>query len=89
MAKKAPLRMCTGCRELKNKKDLIRVVKTPESEVAIDISGKTNGRGAYICPHNSCLQKAIRSRSIERSLKIQIPEDLIESLEKEMNLLES
>ena len=89
MAKKLPLRMCTGCGEMKTKKEMIRVLKTPEDEIVIDATGKKNGRGAYICRSLSCLQKAIKTKGLERSLKVSIPKDLVETLEKEMILLES
>jgi len=89
MAKKLPLRMCTGCGEMKTKKEMIRVLKTPEDEIVIDSTGKKNGRGAYICCSLSCLQKAIKIRGLERSLKVSIPKELVETLEKEMILLES
>lgn len=89
MAKKAPLRMCTGCGEMKTKKEMIRVLKTPEDEIVIDATGKMNGRGAYICCSISCLHKAIKTKGLERSLKISIPKELVETLEKEMILLES
>lgn len=89
MAKKIPLRMCTGCGEMKPKKEMIRVLKTPEDEIVIDTTGKKNGRGAYVCCSLSCLQKAIRTKGLERSLKVSIPKELIETLEKEMTLLES
>ncbi len=89
MAKKLPLRMCTGCGEMKTKKEMIRVLKTPEDEIVIDSTGKKNGRGAYICCSVSCLQKAIKTRGLERSLKVSIPKELVETLEKEMILLES
>lgn len=89
MAKKLPLRMCTGCGEMKTKKEMIRVLKTPEEEIIIDSTGKKNGRGAYICCSLSCLQKAIKTKGLERSLKVSIPKELVETLEKEMILLES
>ena len=89
MAKKLPLRMCTGCGEMKPKRELIRVLKTPEEEIVIDATGKKNGRGAYVCCSLACLQKAIKTKGLERSLKVGIPRDLIETLEKEMILLES
>lgn len=89
MAKKLPLRMCTGCGEMKTKKELIRVLKTPEDEIVIDSTGKKNGRGAYICCTLSCLQKAVKTKGLERSLKTSIPKELVETLEKEMVLLES
>jgi len=89
MAKKLPLRMCTGCGEMKAKKEMIRVLKTPEDEIVIDSTGKKNGRGAYLCCTLSCLQKAIKTKGLERSLKVKIPKELIETLEKEMIVLES
>lgn len=89
MAKKLPLRMCTGCGEMKTKKEMIRVLKTPEDEIVIDATGKKNGRGAYICCSIECLQKAIKTKGLERSLKVSIPKELVETLEKEMILLES
>lgn len=89
MAKKIPLRMCTGCGEMKTKKEMIRILKTPEDEIVIDTTGKKNGRGAYICCQVSCLQKAIKTKGLERSLKTAIPKEIVESLEKELGLLES
>ncbi len=89
MAKKLPLRMCTGCGEMKTKKELIRVLKTPEEDIIIDSTGKKNGRGAYICCSLNCLQKAVKTKGLERSLKVNIPKEIVETLEKEMILLES
>ncbi len=89
MAKKTPLRMCTGCGEMKTKKEMIRILKTPEDDIVIDATGKKNGRGAYICCSLECLKKAIKTKGLERSLKVSIPKELIETLEKEMILLES
>jgi predicted RNA-binding protein YlxR (DUF448 family) len=89
VAKKIPLRMCTGCGEMKSKKEMIRVLKTPEDEILIDATGKKNGRGAYICNSVECLQKAIKSKGLERSLKVKIPEELFETLKKELISLES
>lgn len=89
MAKKLPLRMCTGCGQMKAKKEMVRVLKTPEGEIALDATGKKNGRGAYICKSVSCLQQAIKTKGLERSLKAAIPENIIETLEKELILLES
>jgi predicted RNA-binding protein YlxR (DUF448 family) len=88
MAKKLPLRMCIGCGEMKTKKEMIRVLKTPEDEIVIDTTGKKNGRGAYICGTVTCLRKAIKTKALERSLKVSIPKELVEALEKEMILLE-
>lgn len=81
--------MCTGCGEMKTKKEMIRILKTPEDEIVIDTTGKKNGRGAYICCQVSCLQKAIKTKGLERSLKTAIPKEIVESLEKELGLLES
>lgn len=89
MAKKIPLRMCSGCGEMKSKKEMIRVLKTPEGEIFIDATGKKNGRGAYICNSVDCLQKAIKTKGLERSLKVSIPKEIVETLEKELVLLES
>lgn len=88
MNKKNPLRKCVGCGEAKSKKELIRILKTPEDTVVLDSTGRQNGRGAYICPNSECLKKAKKSKGLERSLKISIPEEIYESLEKEMNALE-
>jgi len=74
---------------MKAKKAMIRVLKTPEDEIVIDSTGKKNGRGAYICPSLECLRKAIKTKGLERSLKVSIPKELIEALEKEMVKLES
>ena len=84
MQKKIPQRQCMGCRERKAKRELIRVVRTPEGEVKLDFGGKMNGRGAYICPQSECLKKAIRSKALDRSLEVTIPEDVYARLQKEM-----
>lgn len=89
MAKKIPLRVCTGCGESKPKKELIRVLRTPEDEIVLDVTGKKNGRGAYICCSVSCMKKAIKSRGLERSLRMKIPGQLLDALEKELVSLES
>ncbi len=86
--KKIPMRQCTGCGEMKTKKELIRVIKTPENEIVIDFSGKKNGRGAYLCDSLDCLKKARKSRAIERSLKTTIPDDIYDQLEKELTVVE-
>ena len=84
MQKKIPQRQCMGCRERKNKRDMIRVVRSPEGNVSLDFGGKLNGRGAYICPNADCLKRAIRSKALDRSLEITIPEEVYNRLEKEM-----
>lgn len=81
-AKKIPLRTCTGCREEKNKKELIRVVRDKEGNVFVDITGKQNGRGAYICPDEKCLESAIKNKGLERTLKTSISEEVYEQLKK-------
>lgn len=85
--KKVPVRQCVGCREMKSKKELIRVIRTLEGEVLLDATGRKNGRGAYICPDPECLRLAIRSKGLERSLKISIPQEIYGNLEKEMDVL--
>lgn len=79
--KKVPLRKCTGCGEMKNKKEMVRVIRTPEDEVLIDATGKKNGRGAYICGTPECLAKARKNKGLERSLKMAIPAEVYEALE--------
>lgn len=74
--RKVPLRKCTGCGEMKNKKEMLRVIKTPEDEIVLDRTGKKNGRGAYICNSKECLKKAIKSKGLERSLKVAVPEEI-------------
>lgn len=82
--RKVPLRKCTGCGEMKSKKEMIRVIKTPEDAIVIDVTGKKNGRGAYICNSLECLKKASKSKGLERSLKTSIPKEVYEELEREL-----
>jgi len=84
MPKKIPMRQCMGCRERRPKKEMIRVVRSPEGEVSLDFHGKKNGRGAYVCPNMECLKKAIRSKALDRSLEVSIPEEIYAQLELEM-----
>ena len=84
MQKKIPMRQCMGCRERKAKREMIRVVRLTDGNVSLDFSGKLNGRGAYICPDPECLQKARKSKSLERSLEVPIPEQVYERLAAEM-----
>ncbi len=86
--KKFPQRQCIGCGEMKNKKEMIRILKTPEGEFTLDSTGRKNGRGAYLCPSAECLKKAVKSRGLERSFKMTIPKEVYETLEKEMERLE-
>ena len=86
MQKKIPQRQCMGCRERKEKRALIRVVRTPEGAVCLDFSGKLNGRGAYLCPNTECLKKAQKAKSLERSLEVAIPDEVYARLQKEMEV---
>ncbi|WP_418489244.1 RNase P modulator RnpM [Frisingicoccus sp.] len=83
--KKIPMRQCTGCREMRSKREMIRVIKTAENEICIDATGRKNGRGAYICPNMECLKLAMKNRGLERSLKTAIPESVYRQLEEEMS----
>ena len=83
--KKIPMRKCVGCGEMKPKKDLMRILKTETGEFLVDADGKKNGRGAYICRSVECFRKAVKSRGLERSFKQQIPEEVYDRLEKEMD----
>ena len=84
MQKKIPQRQCMGCRERKPKRDMIRIVRTPEVVVSLDFGGKMNGRGAYICPDPECLKKVQKSKALERSLEVAIPDEVYARLAKEM-----
>ena len=84
MQKKIPLRQCMGCRERKPKKEMIRVVRGTDGTVSLDFGGKMNGRGAYICPDPACLKKVRKSKALERSLEVEIPQEVYDRLEKEM-----
>ncbi|MBR4027436.1 MAG: YlxR family protein [Lachnospiraceae bacterium] len=84
-AKKIPMRQCVGCGEMKAKKELARIIKTPEEDVIFDMTGRKNGRGAYICANMDCLKKARERKGLERSLKITIPTEVYSILEEEMS----
>ena len=86
--KKIPMRKCVGCQQMKNKKELLRVLKTSENEFELDATGRKNGRGAYLCFSKECLQKAIQSKGLERSFKQSIPKEVYEKLEKELDELD-
>ena len=82
--KKIPQRQCVGCREMKEKRELIRVVKSPEGEISLDFRGKKPGRGAYVCPSADCLKRARKSRALERAFAAPIPPEVYDALEQEM-----
>ena len=82
--KKIPMRQCVGCREMKPKKELVRVVKSPTGEIAMDLRGKAPGRGAYVCRNLECLRKAIRSKALERGFSTAIPQEVYDRLLKEL-----
>ena len=84
MQKKIPMRQCLGCREAKPKKELIRVVRSPEGVISLDFKGKASGRGAYICPDPNCLKKAIKSKAIERAFETSVPEEIYTQLAEQM-----
>ena len=84
MQKKIPQRQCMGCRERREKRELIRVVRAPDGGVSLDFRGQAPGRGAYICPDMACLKKALRSKALDRSLEVTIPEEIYARLEQEM-----
>ncbi len=84
MPKKIPMRQCVGCREMKEKRALIRVVKSPEGQVSLDFKGKLPGRGAYVCPDPECLKKARKSRALERAFSAPRPPEVWEGLEAQM-----
>ena len=87
--RKIPMRKCVGCGEMKSKKEMIRVLKTTEDQVILDATGRKNGRGAYLCFNKECLKKAVKKKGLERSLKIEITQNIYENLEKEFEELEN
>ena len=87
--KKTPMRMCVGCREMKEKRELIRIVRTPEGVVAVDDTGKRSGRGAYVCRSAECLTRAIRQKQLERQLEITLTNEVSEALTEELKRLSS
>ena len=72
--RKVPMRQCIGCQEMKSKKEMMRILRTTENEIVLDTTGRKNGRGAYLCKNPECLRKAIKSRGLERSFKMAIPQ---------------
>ena len=86
MAKKIPMRQCLGCREMKPKRDLVRVVRSPQGEISVDLRGKASGRGAYVCRDTACLKQALRSKAIERNLDAPIPQEIYDALIAQMEV---
>ena len=84
MQKKIPMRQCLGCREMKPKKELIRVVRSPEGAISLDFRGKAHGRGASLCPDPACLKKAVKARALERAFSAQIPQAVYDALAEQM-----
>lgn len=89
MSKKIPLRQCVGCGEAKNKKDMIRVLRTEENSIVLDETGKKNGRGAYLCKTKECFLKARKNKGLERSFKMSIPDEVYDTLEREIEQIET
>lgn len=88
MERKVALRQCVGCLNQCDKRDLIRVVRTPEGDITLDFKGKMNGRGAYLCKNPDCLTKAAKNKGLERAFKMSIPEDIIQRLKEELKFAE-
>lgn len=86
MQKKIPMRQCLGCREMRPKKELIRVVKSPDGLISLDFKGKAQGRGAYLCPNSECLKKAVKSKALERAFETAIPEEIYSQLSEQMEV---
>ncbi len=84
MAKKIPLRMCVGCRTMKPKKELFRVVRSPQGEITLDVTGKKSGRGAYVCPSSECLARAVKQKQLDRALETAVGEEIILSLQAQI-----
>ena len=89
MAKKIPLRQCIGCREMKQKNELIRVVKSPQGDISTDLTGKKPGRGAYVCNDANCFKRIIKSNALARIFKTQIPDDITGEIQKQLEIKET
>lgn len=89
MSKKLPLRQCVGCGEMRSKKEMMRVLKTTEGPIILDVTGKKNGRGAYLCVSGECLKMARKNKGLERSFKMSIPGEVYDALEKEFESIET
>ena len=88
-ARKIPMRQCIGCQQMKPKREMLRVIKTPSGEIVLDATGRQNGRGAYLCFSGDCLNKAVKNKGLERSLKMKIPSQVYEQLKEEMSEIEA
>ena len=86
MPKKIPMRQCTGCREMKPKRELIRVARAPDGGISLDFRGKAPGRGAYVCRDVQCLKKAIKSRALERAFGVEVPQEGYDALTQQMEV---
>jgi len=84
--RKLPQRMCVGCREMKNKKELIRVVRTPEGAIEVDLTGKKSGRGAYLCPSQDCLNLAVKGKRLQKALQHDIAEDVFNYIKGQLQM---
>lgn len=89
VVRKQPLRQCIGCGQMKDKRELIRIIKTPEEQIVLDVTGKKNGRGAYICPDSQCLSKVIKTKGLDRAFKMSISDAVYTELAKELEKYES
>ena len=87
MTKKSPMRMCVGCHEMREKRDMIRVLKMQDNTFCIDSTGRKNGRGAYLCKNPACLELAVKNHGLERSFKMNIPKDIVSYLTEEMKTI--
>ena len=85
MPKKIPMRMCVACRQMRPKKELIRIVRTPEGAVTLDRTGRANGRGAYLCDSIDCLRRAVKTRALDRALETRIDESIFDSLREALH----
>ncbi len=89
VVRKQPLRQCIGCGQMKDKRELIRIIKTPEGDIVLDVTGKKNGRGAYICPDSQCLLKVIKTKGLDRSFKMSILDTVYGALKEELKQYET
>lgn len=84
--RKIPQRMCVGCREMKNKRDLLRVVRTPEGSIEVDSTGKKSGRGAYLCPDPECLNQAVKGKRLQKALEHEISNDILDIIREQLKI---